>query len=114
MMAHPKYGFGEVPVASPHPVFGKKPGIFTHIFGTENDKYWPTEGDVNLYKEHMRRLRNGDYGQTKVGGRALPFDPEACGIVGVSQEHASRIRVKDVRDEYRRRLTDNRAWWETD
>lgn len=109
MMPQPKYGFGEAPVASPHPVFGEKPGFLTRILGTKDDNYWPTEGDVALYKEHMRRLRS----EKTVGGRVVPYEPQAFGISGVSREYANRLRVKMVRDEYAVPV-DNREWWERD
>lgn len=91
------------PLPSPHPVFGKKPGLWTRLFGDERDNFWPTEGDVKLFTDHMRGcLHNGEiicYDRVEWLG---PVDPS----------WARRQEVLAVKRLHEAQQTDQREWWE--
>jgi hypothetical protein len=102
------------PLPSPHPVFGKKPGWWARTFGSDEEKYWPTYGDFELFKRHMTRLRAGDYGVNAEGKRLLPCDPRIIGFsFDTNEQSRHRQMVEIVVDEYRKRAAiSKREWWE--
>ena len=86
------------PVHSPHPVFGRRPSLCTRLFGHGADKYWPTVGDLELFKHHMQKVDEWLAAPAPKGWP--PLDPMLMDWMEADAEWKNRQRVRLIRDEY--------------
>lgn len=93
---------GDDPIESPHPVFGKKPGLWERIFWDKDTRFWPTRRQACEYARYRERCKTNPL---LCRGRAQ-YDH-------VSAEVARRLEVRDfVRQQLAAAEPDRPEWWE--